>query len=113
VILSNSYFVTGSYDEARKNLPRAEKGLPMCSDSSKFGRGCRDITAKNHKYPGEPSTTEQEDEEDAAITSKSQSIPKKKNSSASKRPTVQTTYNSRKATIPAKFLPTPPSALQS
>ncbi|XP_032782650.2 uncharacterized protein LOC116920646 [Daphnia magna] len=66
-----------TYEEARQNLPRAEKGLPILpNDPSQTGRGCRQTTLKSRLLPGEV-TTEQEsdvslnDESYFATTSKS------------------------------------------
>ncbi|XP_045028039.1 uncharacterized protein LOC123466292 [Daphnia magna] len=102
-----------TYEEARQNLPRAEKGLPILpNDPSQTGRGCRQTTLKSRLLPGEV-TTEQEsdvslnDESYFATTSKSLL---KTNTTASKGKGIV----KRSAPGPSKssLLPIPPSGLQ-
>ncbi|KZS05454.1 Uncharacterized protein APZ42_031357 [Daphnia magna] len=116
-ITDNSYssaykrnMLIDTYEEARQNLPRAKKGLPILpNDPSQTGRGCRQITLKSRKLPGEATTEQESDvslnvESYFATTSKSLL---KTNTTASKGKGIA----KRSAPGPSKIslLPIPPS----
>ncbi|KAK4028780.1 hypothetical protein OUZ56_021798 [Daphnia magna] len=92
-----------SYEEARENLPRAEKGLPIFTRSSDIGRGHRQRIEKSLKLPGELSTTEQESEqEEDSLTQTKKSTVKKKSTPVKRKSSSETTK-----------LPLPPPTLRS
>lgn len=94
-----------SYDEARLNLSRAEKGLSIVTDPSQCGRGFRDKAAKKHKYPGE-STTEESDVASNSKPSKSRTVSNLQTRSFPSKKAVVKTVAATKT-----CLPTPPSGL--
>lgn len=99
------FLVLESFEEARINLPRAEKGLPILTDPSKCGRGFRDKPTKKHKYPDE-STTEESDVTSNSKPSKSRTVSTlQTRSHPSKKAVVQTVAATKTR------VPTSPSGL--
>lgn len=96
-------FLLDSYEEARVNLPRAEKGLPIFTSASEIGRGYRQRKEISRKLPGEVSTTEQESEQEEDSLSQTKKSTLKKKSTPVKR----------KASSETTKLPLPPPTLRS
>ncbi|XP_045027431.1 uncharacterized protein LOC123466478 isoform X2 [Daphnia magna] len=92
-----------SYEEARENVPRAEKGLPIFTRSSDIGRGHLQRIEKSLKLPGELSTSEQESEqEEDSLTQTKKSTVKKKSTPVKRKSSSETTK-----------LPLPPPTMRS
>lgn len=95
----------GSYNEARINLPRCEKNLPILTQAES-GRGYRKNRKKSTRLPGESTT---EAESSGAENSKQPHPPKRKS--------LQTRGNVKENAAPklsaSMSIPPPPESLQS
>jgi hypothetical protein len=98
-------FLLDSYEQARVNLPRAEKGLPIFTSETEVGRGYRQRIVKSRKLPGELSTTEQDESEKEEA-----SLPPTKKLTLKKKSTPAVT---RKSSPETTKLPLPPPTLRS
>ncbi len=59
-------FLSGTYDEARTNLPRVEQGLPILNHTN-TGRGQREKKKTKLSLPGETTTDMESDDEEETV----------------------------------------------